>query len=53
MRDTGHWKGISLMQLPDRPNLRYLRDQAKDLRPFRRRSSAAEYVAAFSRRLGL
>jgi hypothetical protein len=30
MRTPGDGKG-SLMQLPDRPNLRHLRDQAKDL----------------------
>jgi hypothetical protein len=30
MRTTGKWKGFR-MQLPERPNLRHLRDQAKDL----------------------
>ena len=40
MRTPGDGKG-SLMQLPDRPNLRHLRDQAKDLR----RSGAAATIA--------
>jgi hypothetical protein len=40
MRTAGI-EGVSLMQLPDRPNLRHLRDQAKD----RLRSGAAATLA--------